>query len=88
MIEDRQLRAVHLILDFKLLLDVFQHMGHAIRVGDPRLCRIDILVPRFLARKDVVPVELPPLRALLEAAALREETTSSRLSLEEEIDQF
>ena len=35
-----------------------------------------------------MPVELPPQLALLEAAAPREETSSSCLSLEEEIDQF
>ena len=63
-------------------------MGHAIRAGDPRLCRIDISVPRFLAHEDVVPIELPSQRALPEAAAPREETASSRISLKEEIDQF
>ena len=35
-----------------------------------------------------MPVELPPQLVLLEAVAPREETTSSRLSLKEEIDQF
>ena len=48
--EDRQLRAVHLILDFKPLSDKFQDMGHTIRAGDPRLAWIDVLVPEFLAR--------------------------------------
>ena len=50
MSKDRQLRAVHLILDFKPLSDKFQDMGHAIRVGDPRLARIDVSVPEFLAQ--------------------------------------
>ena len=35
-----------------------------------------------------MPVELPPILALLEAAAPRKETASSCLSLDEEIDQF
>ena len=35
-----------------------------------------------------MPVKLPPQLALPEAVASREETTSSHLSLEEEIDQF
>ena len=35
-----------------------------------------------------MPVELPPILALPEAAAPREEIASSRLSLEEEINQF
>ena len=47
--EDRQLRAVHLILDFKPLLDNFQEVGHAIKAGDPRLRKIDVSVPGFLA---------------------------------------
>ena len=46
--EDRQLRAIHLILDFKPSSDKFQDMGNAIRMGDPRLARIDVLVPKFL----------------------------------------
>ena len=50
MCEDRQLRAVHLILDFKPLSDKFQDMGHAIRAGDPWLARIDVSVPEFLAQ--------------------------------------
>ena len=33
--EDKQLRAVHLILNFKPLFDKFQDMGHAIKAGDP-----------------------------------------------------
>ena len=63
-------------------------MGQAIKAGDLRLCRIDIFVPGFLAREDVVPVELPPILTLLEAAAQRKETASSCLSFDEEIDQF
>ena len=86
--EDKQLRVVHLILDFEPLLDVFQEVGHAIKAGDLRLCQIDVFVPGFLACEDIVPIELPSQRAFLEATIPREETTSSRLSLEEEIDQF
>ena len=33
--KDKQLRAVHLILNFKPLFDKFQDMGHAIKAGDP-----------------------------------------------------
>ena len=49
MSEDRQLRAVHLILDFKPLSDKFQDVGNAIRAGDPHLAQINISVPGFLA---------------------------------------
>ena len=63
-------------------------MGHVIRAGNLRLCRIDVSVPGFLAREDVVLAELPPPLALPEATTPKEETASSRLSLEEEIDQF
>ena len=33
--EDRQLRAIHIILDFKPLFDKFQDVGHIIKAGDP-----------------------------------------------------
>ena len=86
--KDRQLRAVHLILDFEPILEKFQEVSHVIRAGDSRLCKIDESVPGFLAREDVMPAELSPILALPKAVALREETASSRLSLEEEINQF
>ena len=47
--EDRQLRACHLILGYRPLTRSFQPIGHAIRVGSPRLARIDVSKPRFLA---------------------------------------
>ena len=84
--EDRQLRAVHLSLDFEPISNNFQEVGHAIRAGDPRLCRIDLSIPGFLTQKDVVPAKLPTVIALPKAAALREETASSRLSHKEEIN--
>ena len=86
--KDRQLRAMYLILDFQPISDIFQKVGHAIRAGDPRLCRIDVSIPRFLAREDIVPAGIPLVPPLLEVAAPREETVSLRLLLEEEIDQF
>ena len=70
--EDKQLRAIHLILNFQPLFDKFQDVGHAIRASDPQLARIDILVPRFLAREDIVPVDLPSCRPPNEVAVLRE----------------
>ena len=88
MSKDRQLRAVHLILNFQPLSDKFQDVGNAIRAGDPRLARIKVSVPRFLAQEDIVSVKLPSRRSPHEAAILREETASLRLSLEMEIDQF
>ena len=88
MSEDKKLRAVHLILGFEPLSNLFQDMGQAIRVGDPRLAWIDISVRGFLAREDLPLIELPFHRSPHEVATPREETTSSRLSLEAEIDQF
>ena len=94
------MQAAHLILDFEPISRVFQEIGHAIRAGDPRINRIDVSKPDFLARKDLPPVRLhvqqipPPLiiplqQVPLEApVAAKEEIASSRLSLEEEIDQF
>ena len=86
--EGKQLRAVHLILDFEPLSTQFQNVGHTIRVGSPRLERIDVFVLGFLAREDLLPVELPLHRSPREVMILREETTLSRLSLQVEIDQF
>ena len=57
--KDRQLRAVHLILDFEPISKIFQEIGHAIRAGDPQINRIEISRPDFLARDDLPPVRLP-----------------------------
>ena len=57
--KDRQLRAVHLILDFEPISKTFQEIGHTIRAGDPRINRIDVSKPDFLARDDLPPVRLP-----------------------------
>ena len=87
--DDRQLRAVHLVLDYEPLSRNFQEVGQAIRAGDPRLAHIAVSVPGFLARKDRPPVILLPQQILPEVAvALREEIASSRSSLEEEINKF
>ena len=98
MSEDRQLRAVHLILDFEPISRVFQDIGHAIRAEDPRINRIDVSKPKFLAQDDLPLVRLPvqqippQLVVLLQQVPLEastkaeEEIASSRLSLEEEID--
>ena len=100
MSEDGQLRAAPLILDYKPLSRIFQDISQAIRAGNSRLARIDVSKPGFLARRDLPPVTQPvpqilpqvalPLpQALPNAATIpAEEVTSSRLSLEEEIDKF
>ena len=98
--EDGQLRACHLVLGYQPLTRSFQAIGHAIRAGSPRLARIDVSKPKFLAREDLKPVvlpgvwdpppaaQLPPPDNLEVAASVEGETESSRLSLEEEIDEF
>ena len=90
------MQAVHLILDFEPISRTFQEIGHAIRAGDPRINRIDVSKPDFLARDNLSPVRLPiqqippplviPLQQVpLEAPVVaKEEIASSRLSLEEE----
>ena len=97
--EDKQLRAVHLILEFEPISKIFQEVEHAIKAGDPRLARIDISKPDFLARDDLPPVVLPiwqnptlfavPLQQVPpQVAAIEEEIASSRLSFKVEIDKF
>ena len=89
-----------MILDFEPISKTFQEIGHAIRAGDPRINRINVSRPDFLARDDFPPIRLPihqippplviPLQQVpLEATIIaKEEIASSRLSLEEEIDRF
>ena len=91
--EDRQLRAVHLILDFEPISRVFQDIGHTIRAGDPRINRIDVSKPNSLAQDDLPPVRLPvqqippqlivPLQQVPFEASVEteEEIASSQLSL-------
>ena len=89
-----------MVLGFDPISNIFQEVGHAIRVGDPRINCINVSKPDFLAQDDLPPVILPaqqipppliiplqqvPLKA---AAAVDEEIASSRLTLEDEIDQF
>ena len=100
MSEDCQLRAVYLILDFEPISRVFQEIGHVIKAGDPRIKRIDVSKPDFLAREDLPPVTLPvqqipplliiPLQQVPHETLViaEEEIASSLLFLEEEIDQF
>ena len=78
----------HLVLDFEPLSNAFQDAGQAIRVGNPRIHRIDVSWPSFLAREDLPLVELPPQRLPREVVTPREETASSCLSFKAEIDQF
>jgi len=70
-------------------LEIYQDLDNAIRAGDPRLARIDVSQPSFLAQDNLLPVVLP-LQWILPKAAVapEEEIASSRLSLEEEIEKF
>ena len=56
--EDNQLRAAHLILGYEPLSRIYQDACQTLRVGNPRLARIDVSKPGFLARRDLPPVVL------------------------------
>ena len=88
-------------MDFEPISRVFQDIDHAIKAEDPRINRIDISKPTFSAQDNLPPIRLlvqqiPPQLVVplqqvpLEAsvATADEEIAFSRLSLEEEIDQF
>ena len=97
---DGQLRAAHLVLGYQPLSRSFQAIGHAIRAGSSRLARIDVSKTGFLAQRDLPPVlqpgvrdpylaeQLPPPDEPGVAVLVEGEIESSRLSLEEEIDEF
>ena len=57
--EDKQLRAVHLILEFEPISKIFQEIGHTIRAGDPQLARIDVSKSDFLSQDDLPLAVLP-----------------------------
>ena len=48
MSEDKQLRAVHLIMDFEPISEIYQEVGHAIRAGNQRLARIVVSCLRLI----------------------------------------
>ena len=96
---NRQLRAIHLILDYEPLSNTFQEVGNAIRANDYRLARIDVSRPHFLAPYNLPPVDYPipqgvslaaqPIQQVpLGVAVAEERVASSSFSLEEEIDKF
>ena len=86
--EDGQLRAAPLILNYEPLSRAFVDAGQAIRAGSPRLARIDVSKPGFLARRDLPLAQLPIQRVLQEVTAPGEGVDSSHSSLEAEMNQF
>ena len=56
---DGQLRAAPLILEYEPLSRALVDAGQAIRASSPRLARIDVSIPGFLASTDLPPVQLP-----------------------------
>ena len=86
--EDKQLRATHLILDYEPISRFFQDVGQVLRASNPRLARVNVSKLGFIAWRDLPPVVLPARPIHQEVAAPREETASTHLSLEAEIDQF
>ena len=97
-IDDGQLRAAHLILDYEPLSRSFLDVGNAIRANDYRLVRIDMSWPTFSVPYDLPPVDHPipqgvplaaqPIQQVPLGQAVAEEGTASSSSLEEEIDRF
>ena len=96
--DDRQLRVVHLILDYEPISRTFLDVDNSIRANDYRLARINVSRPGFLAPHDLPPVDHPipqvipfaaqPLQQVPLGQAIVEEGADSSSSLEEEIDRF
>ena len=96
--DDGQLRAAHLILDYKPISRTFLDIGNSIRANDYRLARIDVSRPGFLAPHDLPPIDHPipqgiplaaqPLQQVPLGQAVAEEEAASSSSLDKEIDKF
>ena len=96
--DDKQLRAIHLILDFEPISRSFLEIGNSIRADDYRLARIDVSRPGFLAPYNLPPVDHPisqgipfvaqPLQQVPLGQAIIGEGVASSSSLEAEIDRF
>ena len=89
--DDRQLRAVHLILDYEPISRTFLDVSNSIRVNDYHLARIDVSRPGFLAPHDLPPIDHPipqgipfaaqPLQQVPLGQAIVEEGAASSSSL-------
>ena len=92
--DDGQLRAAHLILDYKPLSRSFLDVSNAIKANDYRLAHIDVSRPNFLAPYDLPPVDHPisqgvplaaqpiqqvPLRQAVAEEGIAEKLTGSNL---------
>ena len=96
--DNRQLRVVHLILDFEPISRSYLDVGNSIQADDYRLARIDVSRPGFLTPYDLPPVDHPIPQGIPFAAqslqqvplgqAIIGEGAASSSSLEEEIDRF
>ena len=96
--DDGQLRAAHLILDYKPLLRSFLDVDNAIKANDYRLACIDVSWPNILAPYDLPPVDhlvlqgvplaAQPIQQVPLGQAVVEEGIASSSSLKEEIDWF
>ena len=83
---DGQLWSASLILDYVPLSRSVVDAGQAIRAGSPKLARINVSIPGFLASRDLPPFQLPTQRVLPAAVVPVEEAGSSQSSLEDQID--
>ena len=75
-------------MDYQPLTRALVDAGQAIRAGSPRLARIDVSIPGFLAQRDLPPVQLLAQRVLPTEVVPGEGADSSHSSLEVQIDQF
>ena len=95
---NEQLRAAHLILDYKPFPRTFLDVSNSIRANNYCLARIDVSRLGFLSPYDLplvdhpvpqgIPLAAQPLRQVPFAQAVTKEGAASSSSLEEEIDKF
>jgi len=79
--KDEQLKAAHLILGYEPLLSSFQSPKYVIKVRDPRLHQINIVVPGFLVTS---PNPEGVQQIKLSFQCIAEEATPSQSTIKEE----
>ena len=73
---DGQLRAIHVILDFKPISNHFQLSKHAIKAQDSRLALVDVAIEGYISKPPPEGTQLVELPTFKDSQPIIEEITS------------